>query len=149
MKDYTSIAEKYRPDGITGTNGKYLCGFYYELAAATKIGSFALYNTATLMDIDGFDILVSEDGVNWEVVYSAENLVGELKYEIVDENTNMIEGTFDAKTAKYVMFALTAPRSRNADATAGYNEKYHKEITGPNANPHYFRIVEFEIFEAE
>lgn len=149
MNDYTNIAEKYLPDGSTGPNGKYLCGFYYELAAATKIGSFALYNTATLMDIDGFDILVSEDGVNWEVVYSAENLVGELKYEIVDENTNMIEGTFDAKTAKYVMFALTAPRSRNADATAGYNEKYHKEITGPNANPHYFRIVEFEIFEAE
>ena len=61
----------------------------------------------------------------------------------------MISDTFAPVKANYVMFALTAPRSRNAGATAGFNEKYGKNVSGPNDNPHYFRIVEFEIFAAD
>lgn len=149
MNSYDTIAKKYLPDGTLSADGKYLCGFWYKLDSKTKINSFALYNTATLMDIEGFDILVSTDGKTWQVVYSATDLVTGLKYVPVDSNTNMISGSFDATDASYVMFALTAPRSRNANATAGFNNKYGKNVSGPNDNPHYFRIVEFEIFAAD
>ena len=149
MNNYQNIAKKYLPDGTLSADGKYLCGFWYKLDAAAKIDSFALYNTATLMDIDGFDILVSSDGKSWRVVYSATDLVGGLKYVPVDSNTNMISGSFEATEARYVMFALTAPRSRNSSITAEFNKKYGKNVSGPNDNPHYFRIVEFEIFEAD
>ena len=46
------------------------------------------------------------------------------------------------------MFALTAPRSRDASAVSAFNEKYGVS-TEVNANPHYFRIVEFELYEAD
>mgnify|MGYP004564542971 FL=1 len=149
MNSYLSLTNRYLPNGIQSADGKYLCGFWYKLDSTETVGSFALYNTATLMDIEGFDILVSTDGVEWQVVYSATDLVTGLKYEAVDANTNMISDTFAPVKANYVMFALTAPRSRNAGATAGFNEKYGKNVSGPNDNPHYFRIVEFEIFAAD
>ena len=149
MNSYLSLTNRYLPNGIQSADGKYLCGFWYKLDSTETVGSFALYNTATLMDIEGFDILVSTDGVEWQVVYSATDLITGLKYEAVDANTNMISDTFAPVKANYVMFALTAPRSRNAGATAGFNEKYGKNVSGPNDNPHYFRIVEFEIFAAD
>lgn len=146
VNKYTTLAKKYLPNGQLDAAGKYLCGFWYKLDSTEKVASFKLYNTATLMDIEGFDILVSKDGKNWTVVYSAEDLVTDLKYEQVDSNTNMFGASFAPTEANYVMFALTAPRSRNATATAGFNAKYGKSVSGPNDNPHFFRIVEFEVF---
>lgn len=146
VNKYTTLAKKYLPNGQLDAAGKYLCGFWYKLDSTEKVASFKLYNTATLMDIEGFDILVSKDGKNWTVVYSAEDLVTDLKYEQVDSNTNMFGASFAPTEANYVMFALTAPRSRNAAATAGFNAKYGKSVSGPNDNPHFFRIVEFEVF---
>ena len=99
-------------------------------------------------DIDGFDILVSNDGENWTVAWSGEKLAAGLKYEKVDATTNKITAEFGKVEAKFVMFALTAPRSRDASAVSAFNEKYGVS-TEVNANPHYFRIVEFELYEAD
>ena len=99
-------------------------------------------------DIDGFDILVSTDGENWTLAWSGEKLASGLKYEKVDATTNKITASFAKAEAKYVMFALTAPRSRDASGVAAFNDKYGV-VAEVNANPHYFRIVEFEIYEAD
>ncbi len=146
--DYTSISQLYNANGQLSADGKYLCGFYYELDETVNIDSFALYNSGVTYDIDGFDILVSSDGENWRVVYSAEKLASGLKYEKVDSATNVFRAEFEKAEAKYVMFALTAPRSRDASGLDAFNQKYG--VTAEiNANPHYFRIVELEIYEAD
>ena len=120
---------------------------WFELDEAVKIDSFTLYNSGVTYDIDGFDILVSMDGENWTVAYSGEKLASGLKYEKVDSTTNKFSASFGAVETKYVMFALTAPRSRDASGVAAFNQKYG--VTAEvNANPHYFRIVEFEVYEA-
>lgn len=145
--DYTSISQLYDAKGQLSADGKYLCGFWFELDEAAKIDSFALYNSGVTYDIDGFDILVSMDGENWTVAWSGEKLASGLKYEKVDATTNKLTASFGAVETKYVMFALTAPRSRDGSGVAAFNEKYG--VTAEvNANPHYFRIVEFEIYEA-
>lgn len=145
--DYTSIAQLYNANGQLSADGKYLCGFRFELDEAAFIDSFTLYNSGVTYDIDGFDILVSMDGENWTVAYSGEKLASGLKYEKVDATTNKIGASFEKVEAKYVMFALTAPRSRDASGVAAFNQKYG--VTAEvNANPHYFRIVEFEIYES-
>ena len=146
--DYTSIAMLYNANGLLDEKGKYLCGFWFELDEATFIDSFTLYNSGVTYDIDGFDILVSMDGENWTVAFSGEKLASGLKYEKVDETTNKFSASFDKAEAKYVMFALTAPRSRDAAGVAAFNEKYGV-VAEVNANPHYFRIVEFELYEAD
>ena len=122
--------------------------FYFELDEQTAIDSFSVYSPGTIYGVDGFDILVSLDGENWTVVWSGEKLASGLKYEKTDETTNKISAEFGKVEAKYVMFALTAPRSRDASAVSAFNEKYGVS-TEVNANPHYFRIVEFELYEAD
>ncbi len=146
--DYTSIPQLYNTNGQLSADGKYLCGFYFELDEAVYIDSFALYNSGVTYDIDGFDILVSSDGENWQIAYSAEKLASGLKYEKVDSTTNVFRAEFEKVEAKYVMFALTAPRSRDASGVEAFNQKYGV-IAEVNENPHYFRIVEFEIYEAD
>lgn len=146
--DYTSISQLYNEKGQLAADGKYLCGFWFELDEQVFIDSFSLYNSGVTYDIDGFDILVSTDGENWTVAWSGEKLASGLKYEKVDATTNKITASFAKVEAKYVMFALTAPRSRDASGVAAFNEKYGV-VAEVNANPHYFRIVEFELYEAD
>ena len=145
---YTTISQLYNAQGQLSADGKYLCGFYFELDEQTFIDSFSLYNSGVTYDIDGFDILVSNDGENWTVAWSGEKLAAGLKYEKVDATTNKITAEFGKVEAKYVMFALTAPRSRDASGVAAFNDKYGV-VAEVNANPHYFRIVEFELYEAD
>ena len=145
---YTSIAQLYNEKGELSADGKYLCGFRFELDEQTFIDSFSVYNSGITYDIDGFDILVSTDGENWTLAWSGEKLASGLKYEKVDATTNKITASFAKAEAKYVMFALTAPRSRDASGVAAFNDKYGV-VAEVNANPHYFRIVEFEIYEAD
>ncbi len=145
--DYTSIAQLYNANGQLSADGKYLCGFWFELDEATFIDSFTIYNSGVTYDIDGFDILVSMDGENWTVAFSGEKLASGLKYEKVDSTTNKFSASFDKVETKYVMFALTAPRSRDASGVAAFNQKYGV-VAEVNANPHYFRIVEFEVYES-
>ncbi|MBO5991903.1 MAG: hypothetical protein J6R00_09650, partial [Lentisphaeria bacterium] len=145
--DYTSLAQLYNAKGELSADGKYLCGFWFELDEVAFIDSFALYNSGVTYDIDGIDILVSMDAENWTVAYSGEKLASGLQYEKVDATTNKIRASFEKVETKYVMFALTAPRSRDASGVAAFNQKYG--VTAEvNANPHYFRIVEFEIYES-
>ena len=146
--DYTSIAQLYNAKGELSADGKYLCGFWFELDEQTFIDSFTIYNSGVTYDIDGFDILVSTDGENWTVAFSGEKLASGLKYEKVDATTNKFSASFEKTEAKYVMFALTAPRSRDASGVAAFNDKYGV-VAEVNANPHYFRIVEFELYEAD
>ena len=145
--DYTSISQLYNAKGQLAADGKYLCGFYFELDEAEFIDSFSIYNSGVTYDIDGFDILVSTDGENWTTAWSGDALASGLKYEKVDATTNKITASFDKTEAKFVMFALTAPRSRDSKGVAAFNDKYGV-VAEVNANPHYFRIVEFEIYEA-
>jgi hypothetical protein len=145
--DYTSISQLYNAKGQLAADGKYLCGFYFELDEAAFVDSFSLYNSGVTYDIDGFDILVSTDGENWTVAWSGEKLASGLKYEKADATTNKITASFDKTEAKFVMFALTAPRSRDASGVAAFNDKYGV-VAEVNANPHYFRIVEFELYES-
>ena len=145
--DYTSISQLYNEKGQLAADGKYLCGFWFELDETAFIDSFSLYNSGVTYDIDGFDILVSTDGENWTVAWSGEKLASGLKYEKVDATTNKITASFAKAEAKFVMFALTAPRSRDGSGVDAFNQKYG--VTAEvNANPHYFRIVEFELYEA-
>ena len=146
--DYTSIAQLYNAKGELSADGKYLCGFWFELDEQVFIDSFTIYNSGVTYDIDGFDILVSTDGENWTVAFSGEKLASGLKYEKVDATTNKFSASFEKTEAKYVMFALTAPRSRDASGVAAFNDKYGV-VAEVNANPHYFRIVEFELYEAD
>ena len=111
------------------------------------VDSFSVYSSGIIYGVDGFDILLSTDGENWTVAYTGEKLASGLKYEKVDATTNKITATFAKTEAKFVMFALTAPRSRDASAVEAFNNKYGVS-TSVNANPHYFRIVEFELYEA-
>lgn len=146
--DYTSISKLYNAKGELSDDGKYLCGFYFELDAVTAVDSFAIYNSGVTYDIDGFDILLSLDGENWTVAFSGEKLASGLKYEKVDATTNKFTAEFEKAEARYVMFALTAPRSRDASGVEAFNQKYGV-VAEVNANPHYFRIVEFELYEAD
>lgn len=146
--DYTSISQLYNAKGQLAADGKYLCGFYLELDEATFVDSFSVYSPGTIYGVDGFDIILSADGVNWTVAWSGEGLASGLKYEKVDATTNKITASFEKTEAKFVMFALTAPRSSDASAVDAFNQKYGVSAT-VNANPHYFRIVEFELYEAD
>ncbi len=145
---YSSIAQLYNEKGQLSADGKYLCGFWFELDEQTFVDSFSLYNSGVTYDIDGFNILISTDGENWTLAWSGEKLASGLKYEKVDATTNKITADFPKVEAKFVMFALTAPRSRDASGVAAFNDKYGV-VAEVNANPHYFRIVEFELYEAD
>ncbi len=145
--DYTSISPLYNANGQLAADGKYLCGFWYELDEATFVDSFSVYSSGVIYGVDGFDILLSTDGVNWITAWSGEKLASGLKYEKVDASTNKITASFEKTEAKFVMFALTAPRSRDAAAVDAFNQKYGVSAS-VNANPHYFRIVEIELYEA-
>ncbi len=145
--DYTSISQLYDAKGQISANGKYLCGFRFELDEMTFVDSFSVYSSGVVYGVDGFDILLSTDGENWTTAWSGEKLASGLKYEKVDATTNKITASFEKTEAKFVMFALTAPRSRDASAVDAFNQKYGVSAT-VNANPHYFRIVEFELYEA-
>ncbi len=143
----------YNEQGVASETGKYLCGFTLNLGQTVKVDSLTFFNQRNLMDINGFDILVSTDNSNWTVVFSGEKLTTGCKYSIFDESTNYIGARFPAIDAKYVRFGLTEPRAQVVTEAeiAAFNEKYGTPTSGsgPNANPNYFRIVEIEMFKAK
>lgn len=136
---------------------KYLCAFYADLGETRKVDSFALYSQATgassgkpFGDVDGFDILVSQDAQNWTVAYSVENAQCEGKYTLLDNAkkslsgypmTHFIDGNFNGTyDARYIMYAMTQPRSQQEDKTGNWNYT-------PATSADYFRITEIEVFE--
>ncbi|MCF0174642.1 MAG: hypothetical protein HUJ95_04795, partial [Bacteroidales bacterium] len=72
---------------------------------------------------------------------------------IYDTYTNYISAKFTPTECRYVRFALTAPRCQTATSAeiAAFDAKYGVPAngSGPNAAPHYFRIVEFEVFKVK
>ena len=138
---------------------KYLCGIKFNLSKVTEVDSFSIYTQAVgastnkpFGDIDGFDVLVSEDGVNWQVAYSIENAMCEGKWTDTNDEKNKastgyymchyIRADFDRTySAKYVMLAITQPRTQTAA----------KEGVGTyslcDGSLHYFRVSEFQVYE--
>ena len=90
------------------------------------VDSFSVYSSGIIYGVDGFDILLSTDGKNWTVAYTGEKLASGLKYEKVDATTDKITASFAKAEAKYVMFALTAPRSRDASDRRAYSSDSHR-----------------------
>ena len=163
-----AVAPKYWFDAngnrsdVRDEKHKYLCGFYTELADIKKVDGFSVFSQnvgassgTPIGDIDGFDILVSVDGQNWTVVYSVENATAGGKWTDVTDKKNFsskdhnmthyIKGDFDggAVEAKYIMFALTAPRSQDAEGA----KKYGYSILASSAD--YFRLSEIQVYEAK
>ena len=99
-----NTATRHTADGVEDENGKYICLIGYEFFNDwfVNVDSFTLYldgNECT-KNINGFDILVGSytgNGfdVDWNVVWSGENLITENKYLTYDDNTAYIDGIFD------------------------------------------------------
>lgn len=163
-----AVAPKYWFDAngnrsdVRDEKHKYLCGFYTELADIKKVDGFSVFSQnvgassgTPIGDIDGFDILVSVDGQNWTVVYSVENATAGGKWTDVTDKKNFsskdhnmthyIKADFDggAVEAKYIMFALKAPRSQDAEGA----KKYGYSILASSAD--YFRLSEIQVYEAK
>ena len=155
-KNYTN-AQHYDANGQASDSGKYLCGFTYKLPRKETVSLVRIFNPATTLEINGFDILLSTDNKNWTVVYSGKDLVKGLKYKAysTNTNTNYISANFYPTEAQYVRFALTEPRYQ-PDSTmseadikkliSDYNAKYGQSVDKINTNPESFRIVEMELF---
>lgn len=97
-------------------------------------------------NIDGFDIWLSENGQegSYKKVVSVTELFCGQKYETYVEDgmeTVMYTAEFEATKAQYMMFGLTQLRCRHEDALKAISA----DMT-PNANPHYFRISEIELW---
>lgn len=139
---------------------KYLCAVTIDSGKLSSVDGFAVFGQAYgesskkyIGDVDGFDILVSEDGVNWTVVYSVENAACEGKYVPVTDTENFsaeglsmthyLRADFSGTvSARYFMYAVTEGRSK-VSAKSG--------VTAYNVstNQNYFRITEFMLFETE
>ncbi len=141
---------------------KYIAGIKFQLKEKTTVDSFSLYTQAVgassntpFGDIDGFDILVSEDGVNWTVAYSAENMTSQDKWSYPEKYPDnkastgyymchYIDAKFDkAYEANYVLFAMTSPRT----SIKGKAQGADYSIAGSSS--HYFRISEFQVYKKQ
>ena len=140
---------------------KYLCGIKFELGAVKTVDSFSLYTQAVgastgkpFGDIDGFDVLVSADGKNWTVAYSAEDMTNKDKWTYPTEAVNkssagyymchFIRANFDkAYEAKYICLALTTPR------TAVPGKAQGTDYSLADSSSHYFRISEFQVYQKQ
>jgi len=145
--DYKNPTKWYDANGnVSETKDethKYFGAFYTSIEETKTVNGFALYSQnltksgEEIKDIEGFDILVSEDGKNWNVVYSlTDSTTSNVWKSITDEKalsskgdptTHYIEADFEEVNAKYIMFAITQPRD--------------------SANPGWFTFTEFMVFE--
>lgn len=155
----SDLNARYNAAGKVGSGAeyKYLCGFWGDIGSVKTVDGFSLYSQAVgassgspIGDIDGFDILVSKDGLSWTVVYSVTEASSGGKWTNTTEAQNKsskgspmchyIRADFAPAEARYVMFALTDPRTQKAPApgVAAY-----ENLTTTN----YFRLSEFQVYE--
>ena len=140
-------ATKYSIYGDEGTEDSiYYATFEIVLDGVYMVDSFKFYGAVFggTANIDGFDIWVSETGEDksYTKVVSVTELLCGSKYEnhIADGlETVMYSADFDPIPAQYVVFGLSQPRCLHAEELA-------KIGLEPNANPHYFRITELELY---
>lgn len=145
-----AMAEDYPKIDIYGNEGTpesiYYCVFEVELNALFLVDTFSIYTQTygTAPNIDGFDIWLSVNGKDdYKKVVSATELVCGNKYEKHSADgagdTAKYTAEFEPTEAMYMVFGLTGYRCQNAEALALLGLE-------PNANPHYFRITELELF---
>ena len=144
---YTSGQSKhFNIKGEEDADGKYLHVFQYELGEAHVVDGFKFYVCGAVggtitCNVDGIDILLSEDGENWTTVYSGSKLLCSGQYKIHengDLKTTYIEADFAAVNAKYVAIALTDSRCQHsAELKAQVGEEH--DI---NTRPDYFGYTE-------
>ena len=140
-------ATKYSIYGDEGTEDSiYYATFELVLDNVYMVDSFKFYGGVFggTANIDGFDIWVSETGEDksYTKVVSVTELFCGNKYEnhIADGlETVVYSADFDPIPAQYVVFGLSQPRCLHAEELA-------KVGLEPNANPHYFRITELELY---
>jgi hypothetical protein len=138
---------KYNINGQTGMSDSiYLCTFKIVLDKVYSVSEFKFFgcDPAASSNIDGFDIWVSETGVegSWTKVFSETEIYCGKKFTVSTEdgiNTLCVSGDFNAAKVQYISFGLTQPRCQHTEELA-------KIGLTPNANPHYFRITELEVY---
>lgn len=138
---------KYNIYGQAGmSDSVYLCTFRVVLDKVYSISEFKFFgcDPAASSNIDGFDIWVSETGAegSWTKVFSETEIFCGKKFTISTEdgiNTVCVSGDFSTAKVQYISFGLTQPRCQHTEELA-------KVVLTPNANPHYFRITELEIY---
>ena len=140
-------ATKYNIYGNEGAEDSiYYATFEVVLDGVYMVDSFKFFGGVFggTANIDGFDIWVSETGddKSYTKVVSVTELLCESKYENHTADgleTMMYSAEFDPIAAQYVVFGLSQTRCMHAEALA-------KLDLTPNANPHYFRITELELY---
>lgn len=145
IKDGT--ATKYNIYGDEGAEDSiYYATFEIILDTVYMVDSFKFYGGVFggTANIDGFDIWVSETGEDksYTKVVSVTELFCGNKYENYTADgleTMMYSADFDPIAAQYVVFGLSQTRCLHAEELAKVNLE-------PNANPHYFRITELELY---
>ncbi len=143
----SETAPKYNIYGQTGMSDSiYLCTFRVVLDKVYSVSEFKFFgcDPAASSNIDGFDIWVSETGVegSWTKVFSETEIFCGNKFTVSTEdgiNTLCVSGDFSTAKVQYISFGLTQPRCQHAEELA-------KKSLTPNANPNYYRITELEIY---
>lgn len=140
-------ATKYNIYGDEGAEDSiYYATFEVILDGVYMVDSFKFYGGVFggTANIDGFDIWVSETGEDksYKKVVSVTELFCGNKYEnhtAEGLETMLYSAEFDPTPAQYVVFGLSQTRCLHAEELA-------KVDLTPNANPHYFRITELELY---
>lgn len=121
----------------------YLMSFQVRLATPAEAGSFQFFGLDnTNLDLDGFDVWVSETGEtgSYVKIFSGTHLWCDGKYDtIVTDNltTTTITCTFDTMKVGYLAFGVTEPRCQ------------HAEKGNVSPYPHYMRITELALYAPE
>ncbi|MCQ2353924.1 MAG: hypothetical protein MJ102_02335 [Clostridia bacterium] len=111
------VEARFDADGIQGDGEKYisLVGYEFQDNWTFNVTDFTIYldGNETTKNIDGFDILGgyfdANDDLQWEVLWSGENLLTENKYLTENESTVYIDGTFEkAFEGQYIQIGITS-----------------------------------------
>ncbi len=145
----------YALTGEEDPNSPYLCIIFFELDAPYQLDGFSFYcsdaenDIPSNLNIDGFDILVSQTGEasDWTTVYSDKELHCGKQYKFYEigngKQVAYITADFESIEAQYVAFALTQTRCLHKTAL---RQAYDMEISD---HPEYFRMTELEFYGAE
>lgn len=138
---------KYNINGETGKEDSiYFYTFEIILDKLYTVDTLRFYaqTYGSAASLDGFDLWLSETGLenSYKKVVSATELVCDQKYEksVTDGvETACYSEEFDATKVQYIIFGLTQYRCQHTDKLTALGIE-------ANANPHYFRITEIELF---
>ena len=147
-----AVADDFTKYNIYFEDGKEGSIYYHVFEIALDkiydLDSFNIFlqTPTSSANIDGFDVWLSESGNEgtYKKVVSVTELFCGQKFEKYTEDgldTVMYSAEFEKTRAQYVIFGVTQLRCRHEDALKAISA----DMT-PNANPHYFRISEIELW---